>query len=182
MSLLIPCSDLRLQTLLLLQNVQLRRKEVRFSRSKSRKFPVFFPVSREFGGERLARDCALRQPVLTAEKFCWSLSRNPRNMPVFRDISPKNRTAEKELLIQKWGTFMTFLRSAHAQSGFQTGFRRMQCDHRLNAKRTGLDLPRGFLESHSADNRTTSFFNTDLGETSFVAGSELVSSILRAFL
>jgi hypothetical protein len=26
------------------------------------------------------------------------------------------------------------------------------------------------------------FFNTDLGETSFVAGSELVSSILMAFL
>src|ERR1019366_9861713 len=34
------------------------------------KFPVFFPVSREFrGGEGFARDCILRQTVSTAEKL-----------------------------------------------------------------------------------------------------------------
>jgi hypothetical protein len=36
------------------------------------KFPVFFPVSREFkGGEGFARDCILRQQVSTAEKLCY---------------------------------------------------------------------------------------------------------------
>jgi len=40
---------------------------VRFSRAEFRKFPVFFPVSRDFGGEGLARDCALRQTF----SFCY---------------------------------------------------------------------------------------------------------------
>jgi hypothetical protein len=32
------------------------------------KFPVFFPVSREFSGERLARNCILYHSVFSAEK------------------------------------------------------------------------------------------------------------------
>jgi hypothetical protein len=34
--------------------------KVRLVRSKSGKFPVIFPVTRDFGGEELARDCPLR--------------------------------------------------------------------------------------------------------------------------
>jgi hypothetical protein len=51
------------------------------------KFPVFFPVSREFrGGEGFARDCILRQQVSTAEKPCdfpLKIAENPRNSACF---------------------------------------------------------------------------------------------------
>ena len=49
------------------QNVQLTAVATSIFESKSRKFPVFFPVSREFGGEELARDCAHRHAVWTVE-------------------------------------------------------------------------------------------------------------------
>ncbi len=41
---------------------------------------------------------SLRQQVSTAEKFRYPLPRNTRNMPVFRDSSSTNRTAENGLL------------------------------------------------------------------------------------
>ncbi|MGA3319232.1 MAG: hypothetical protein ABSC64_22705, partial [Candidatus Korobacteraceae bacterium] len=51
------------------------------------KFPVFFPVSREFrGGEGFARDCILRQQVSTAEKLCsfpLKIAENLRNSACF---------------------------------------------------------------------------------------------------
>jgi hypothetical protein len=42
------------------------------------------------GGEWLAPDCLLRQQVLTAEKVLAFLSRNTRNMPVFRNLRPQS--------------------------------------------------------------------------------------------
>jgi hypothetical protein len=40
-----------------------------FCGPKIREFPVFSPVSREFGGEGLALDCVLRHVVWVAEKL-----------------------------------------------------------------------------------------------------------------
>ncbi len=54
---------------------------------KLTKFPVFFPVSREFtGGEGFARDCILRHAVSTAEKPSGRSLKgreNPRNSANF---------------------------------------------------------------------------------------------------
>jgi hypothetical protein len=49
-------------------------------------------------------------------------------MPVFRDYSQANRTSENGLLVGKAVTVPSFLRRAPAQSGFNKGSRRMQCD------------------------------------------------------
>jgi hypothetical protein len=73
---------------------------------------------------------SLRQQVLTAEKFRLPLPRNTRNMPVLRDYSHTNRTAENGLLGSEGVTVPAFLRRAHAQSGFDEGIRRMQYDHK----------------------------------------------------
>src|SRR5580704_8875619 len=64
--------------------------------------------------------------------------RNTRQLPVFRDYAWTNRTAENGLLAGERHNFPPFLRKAHTQSGFKEGIRRTQCDHRLNANRTGL--------------------------------------------
>jgi len=49
-------------------------------------------------------------------------------MPVFRDYSQANQTAENGLLVGEEVTVPPFLRRAPAQSGFKKGSRRMQCD------------------------------------------------------
>jgi hypothetical protein len=41
---------------------------------------------------------SFRQQVLTAEKFLCQSLQNTRDMPVFRDVSSENRTAENGLL------------------------------------------------------------------------------------
>jgi hypothetical protein len=64
---------------------------------------------------------SLRQQVLTAVKFRLPLPRNTRNMPVFRDYSHTNWTAENGLLGSEGVTVPAFLRRAHAQSGFEQG-------------------------------------------------------------
>jgi len=51
---------------------------------------------------------SLRQQVLTAEKFRRPLPRNTRNMPVIRDYSHTNRTAENGLLGSKGGHYPAF--------------------------------------------------------------------------
>jgi|HubBroStandDraft_4_1064222.scaffolds.fasta_scaffold400192_2 hypothetical protein len=58
-----------------------------------------------------------------------SFSPNTRNMPIFRDNSSANRTAEKALLDTEGGIFLTFLWRAHAQSHFGEDMWRMKCDH-----------------------------------------------------
>jgi hypothetical protein len=58
----------------------------------------FSLLAGNFSGERLAPDWSLRQQVLTAEKFRRPLLRNTRNVPIFRDYSSANRTAENGLL------------------------------------------------------------------------------------
>ena len=55
-----------------------------------------FVLPEEFSLEFLSH--SLRQQVLTAEKSCRPFPRNARNMPVFRDSSSTNRTAENGLL------------------------------------------------------------------------------------
>jgi len=61
---------------------------------------------------------------------------NARNMPVFRNISSSNRTAENGLPVGKGAPVPPFLRRAHAQSGFETSCRRMQCDQKPMKRRS----------------------------------------------
>jgi hypothetical protein len=46
-------------------------------------------------------------------------------MPIFRDSSSANRTAEKGPLDSEGGIFLAFLWRAHGQSGFEEGTQRM---------------------------------------------------------
>jgi hypothetical protein len=50
-------------------------------------------------------------------------------MPIFRDYSQTNRTAENGLFGSEAVTVPAFLWRAHVQSGFEGGIRRKQCDH-----------------------------------------------------
>jgi hypothetical protein len=56
--------------------------------------------------------------------------RNTQKMPVFRDYSQTNRTAENGPHSTECSQRPGFLRKAHAQSGFRYGIRRMQCDQK----------------------------------------------------
>jgi hypothetical protein len=67
---------------------------------------------------------------LNCREISLALRRNARIMPIFRDYSQANRTAENGLLGIECGTVLAFLRKAHAQSGFEEDMRRMQCDHK----------------------------------------------------
>jgi hypothetical protein len=67
---------------------------------------------------------------LDCREIPFALRRNTRIMPVFRDYSETNRTAENGLLDREGVTAIAFLGRAHAQSGFKQGIRRMQCDHK----------------------------------------------------
>jgi integrase len=51
-------------------------------------------------------------------------------MPVFRDYSQTNRTAENGLLRSRGLNVLAFLWMAHARSGFDEGIKRMHCDHK----------------------------------------------------
>jgi hypothetical protein len=74
-----------------------------FSRSKFRKFPVIFPVSREFSRRKVS--ARLRPPPysLDCREFPLDLRRNTRNMPVFRDYFQTNRTGENGPLSNEGG-------------------------------------------------------------------------------
>jgi hypothetical protein len=63
-------------------------------------------------------------------------------MPVFRDCSQTNRTAENGLLGSEGGTVLVFLRRAYAQSGFKQSIRRMQCITSRGFGRSRLTLVR----------------------------------------
>jgi hypothetical protein len=82
----------------------------------------------------------LRQQVLTAEKSRRLFPRNRRKMPIFRDSSSANRTAEKGPLDSEGGIFLAFLWKARAQSGFEEGIRRMQCDHKRAIRPRRVDF------------------------------------------
>jgi hypothetical protein len=58
--------------------------------SRMPKFPVFFPVSREFSGEELARDCRLRHAVCNAEKSQRYSSVNREKSPQLRRFCSQN--------------------------------------------------------------------------------------------
>src|SRR5580693_5730910 len=62
------------------------------------------------------------------------------NMPVFSDFCATNRTGENGLLCSKWRRRPAFLRTAHAQSGFAEGTRRMQCDHNAEIRPQRVDF------------------------------------------
>ncbi len=61
-------------------------------------------------------------------------------MPNFRDNYLANRSAEKALLCTEGSYFPAFLWSAHAQSGFTEGIRRMQCDHKPQIRHERVDF------------------------------------------
>jgi hypothetical protein len=71
----------------------------------------------------------LRHASLICREFPLALRRNTRIMPVFRNISSSNRTAENGLLVGEGGTIPAFLQKARAQSGFTEG-------HEANAMRS----------------------------------------------
>jgi hypothetical protein len=94
-SLLIPCSDLSRTRCFLQQNVQLREGRVHFREQNSENSLYFSLLAGNLGGERLAPDCVLRHAVWAAENSYLYFPQNARDMPVFRDYSQTNRTAEK---------------------------------------------------------------------------------------
>jgi hypothetical protein len=109
----------------------------------------------------------LRQQVLTAEKSRRLFPRNTRKMPIFRDSSSANRTAEKGPLDGDGGIFLAFLWRAHARSGFEEGIRRMQCDHKSAIQPRRVDFcqhlkPRSATQRHGSI-ATSAFIGTDRG-------------------
>jgi hypothetical protein len=62
-------------------------------------------------------------------------------MPVFRDSSSTNRTAENDYSAENGVVVPAFLRTPHAQSGFKEGIRRMECDQKpaIRASRVDFD-------------------------------------------
>jgi hypothetical protein len=80
---------------------------------------------------------------LNCKGFSLALLRNTRIMPVFRDYSEANRTAENGLLVGEGATVPLFLRRAPTQSGFNKCIRRMQGDQ----KAYRLDIASGDIPS-----------------------------------
>ena len=76
---------------------------MRFSRSKFRKFPVIFPVSREFSRRKVSARLRAPPASLNCREIPLHLPRNTRKMPVFRNISSSNRTGENGPLISLGG-------------------------------------------------------------------------------
>jgi hypothetical protein len=66
---------------------------VRFWRPKFRKFPVIFPVSREFGRRKVSARLRAPPRSLHCRETPLAVRSNPRQC-VFRDYSQTNRTAE----------------------------------------------------------------------------------------
>src|ERR1700731_4656388 len=66
--------------------------------------------------------------------------RNTQKMPVFRDYSQTNRTAENGLLRSRGLNVLAFLWMAHARSGFDEGIRRMHCDHNPRLRVSRVDF------------------------------------------
>jgi hypothetical protein len=115
---------------------------MQFSRPKVRKFPVFFPVSREFSRRKVSARLRAPPASLNCREFPLVLSRNVRIMPVFRDYSQANRTSVNGLLVGEGVTVRPFLQRAHAQSGFKEGYR-------ANVKRSESISARYSLRRHS---------------------------------
>jgi hypothetical protein len=69
-------------------------------------------------------------------------------MPVFRDYSPTNRTAENGQLGSEWRQCPAFLWRADAQSGFEEHIRRTECDHKRGIQHGELTFL-AILESDS---------------------------------
>ena len=61
-------------------------------------------------------------------------------MPIFRDSSSTNRTAENGLLGGEGDFVPAFLWRANSQSDFKQGIRRMQCDQKLRIRRERVDF------------------------------------------
>src|ERR1700691_309534 len=68
-----------------------------FATVKSCKFPVIFPVSREFGGRRVSARLRAPPRSLNCREIPPPVPRNTRKMPHFHDNSSTNRTAENAL-------------------------------------------------------------------------------------
>src|ERR1700733_4926390 len=71
---------------------------VRFFGSKSRKFPVIFPVSREFGRRKVSARLRAPPRSLHCREFLPLFPAKCANMPVFSDFCATNRTAENGLV------------------------------------------------------------------------------------
>ena len=99
----------------------LERERFIFPEQNSANSLHFSLLAGNFGGEWLAPDWSLRQLVLAAEKLRRPFPRNPRKMPICRDHSLGNRTAESDCSAESGGVVPPFLRTANAQSGFKEG-------------------------------------------------------------
>jgi hypothetical protein len=137
--------------------------------SESAKFAVFFPVSREFKGERLEPDCSLYQQVCSAEKsarMAPEIAGNGRNFAILA-LKADRRKCSSNCYGPLW---QPFLQRASEHSGFKDSMWRMQCDHKSMMWRKRLDfclpsgvhqrqplqLPRSRLRDSLAFHRSTS--------------------------
>src|SRR5258708_32988853 len=111
-------------TSLLPQNMQFRRTGVRFLGSKFSKFPVFFPVSREFWRRRVSarlRAPPLRQRVGLSFNYCtapWRLAR-----PLVGHFIPQfvaQETGNTQLNAPTRSVFLPLIRTARAASAAES--------------------------------------------------------------
>jgi hypothetical protein len=110
---------------------------VPYSIAKTDKFPVFFPVSREFGGEGLAPDCmhATQSEVQrNPPRFHRKLQETGRNASTVA-LKPNWRKCTARML--KVGFCNVFLWRAPEQSGFEDFITQMQYDQKSMMRRTG---------------------------------------------
>jgi hypothetical protein len=110
-SLICPCNSLFRFTpgeALVPPNQQFREKQCDFGGQNSANSLLFSLLAGNSGGEGLAPDCALRQQVLTAEKFRRSSPRNLQNMPVLRNIRPQTGLRRTDCPAAKWSLSRLF--------------------------------------------------------------------------
>jgi hypothetical protein len=87
--------------------------------SRMPKFPVFFPVSREFSGEELARDCRLRHAVCNAEKSQRYSSVNREKSPQLRRFCSQNGS-ERVTHFTQQASFVALFSEGHIGSPVST--------------------------------------------------------------
>jgi hypothetical protein len=127
-------------------NLQFREQESGFWGQNFTNSLLFSLLAGNLAGERLALDCALRQQVLTAENSRRLFPRNTRKMPIFRDSSSANRTAQNGLLNSEGGRCPHFSLDGKYAVRFQGTDKarreRIVCTGRLHSRIGGPYFPR----------------------------------------
>src|SRR5580698_812191 len=112
-----------------------------FLRAKYRKFPVFFPVSREFRRRMVSGRLPAPPFSLPRRETGLHSSEDPLKNAAIPRFSPRNRTGESILLNPAGEPFSYFLWKADTRSGFDEPTWRMECDHKPLTRQKRLDFP-----------------------------------------